>query len=496
MVKIRNIFGDEYKGKQGNAVYQKRYGRQIRRLRDGRKRNNSPAQEEQKARFRQAHAWVKSLSTQEIEGLKRFVAEHYPELTWQQYAIKTALDRGKATVTIHETELSKETWLDDWDLVEWYYRQEITLSNQLTRDLVGYQKRLNLDDTKVGPHFRWDLGGADLRFYDSNGTKLPYYVEDWNEANRTATVWVKVPLIPAGGSTTIKMYYYNEQATSESDPTQVFDFFDDFETWEGWTQYGSGVVSQSSTYVKHGQYALRKTGYGDPNGGYKAIGKTLGRNIILEAWIMRDYNSGANADRIGVIDDSGNGYGFIKSDPDDYIAVDKRTGYNAVVYGKVTAVTTNKIWYWCQLVITDSEVISQVVDDGGTLKQAVFADTDYNQFTRVYVFGGYPYNVDYMRMRQYAEQEPVETWGVETYGRITKQVTVVTTTVTVSHSGLQKVEVYDPSGNLLVTHDALSDLKEGKITQMHAVKFEGDTAQPVGKVVFWSISGVRNEQQL
>jgi len=493
MVKIRNLFGDRYKGRQGDAVYQGRYGKQIRRTWNDRKKNRSPAQEEQKARFRQAHAWVRTLSTEEIEGLKRFTAEHYPSLTWQQYAIKTALDRGRVSVTTHEHVETQEVYKSDWDLEGWDYRQEITLTNNNSTDLTDFQVKLTLDDTKVGPHFRWDLGGADLRFFDSNGTKLTYYVETWDEANRTATVWVKVTLIPAGGSTTIKMYYGNEQAVSESDANAVFEFFDDFETWEGWIQHGDGQVSQSAAYVKHGSYSLKKSSNGDPNGGCKAIGKTLGRNIVLECWILRESNSGSNADRVGVIDDNGNGYGLYKVDKNKYIGIDKRTNYTGTTYNKKSATTTNKKWYFTQLILTDTQVIAQYVDDSGTLKRTSLDDTDYTQFTRVYVFGGYPYYVDYMRIRKHAKQEPVETWGNETYGRITKQVTVVTTTVTVSHSGLEAVEVYDNQGNLLTREDGLSNVAEGKITQMHAVRFTLSEPQPIGRVVYWSISGVRNE---
>ena len=42
MVKVRNVFGDEYRGRQGPAVYQKFYGKQVRRLWDGRKKNTAP----------------------------------------------------------------------------------------------------------------------------------------------------------------------------------------------------------------------------------------------------------------------------------------------------------------------------------------------------------------------------------------------------------------------------------------------------------------------
>ena len=56
--------------------------------------------------------------------------------------------------------------------------------------------------------------GADIRFYDPDGTELKYEVEDWDDTANTANVWVKVPRIDAGSTSDyINMHYNLSNAT-------------------------------------------------------------------------------------------------------------------------------------------------------------------------------------------------------------------------------------------------------------------------------------------
>ena len=197
--------------------------------------------------------------------------------------------------------------------------------------------------------------------------------------------------------------FYNYQ-----DPKQLFEFYDDFEVWEGWVTHGSGVVSQSSEQAFQGNYSLKKSSHGDPNGGYKAIGKTITYPVALEAWIIRTTLPGANADRIGIIDDNGNGYGiYVNHDP-DYVAIDKRTNYSATTYGRVDVPIPENEWYKAVFIWNNGNLIARVYDRLGSLiGEATYTDTQYSSFTRVYVFGGYVYYVDLMFLRKYIEPEPV-----------------------------------------------------------------------------------------
>lgn len=64
--------------------------------------------------------------------------------------------------------------------------------------------------------------GEDLRF-SSNGTPLPFQIDEWDPANGTAGVWVRIPTIKGNARQGIKMHWGRGDATSESNGAAVFD---------------------------------------------------------------------------------------------------------------------------------------------------------------------------------------------------------------------------------------------------------------------------------
>jgi len=131
---------------------------------------------------------------------------------------------------------------------DWSYRRAITIAEQSGSTLTDFQVAINVTyDSKMQADF------DDLRFTWLNETSgeeqvIPYWIED--KVNGSwAYVWVKVPEIPASGTATVYMYYGNPSATSESNGTAVFEFFDDFEgtslDTNKWTAEGTPTVSDS-----------------------------------------------------------------------------------------------------------------------------------------------------------------------------------------------------------------------------------------------------------
>ncbi len=114
------------------------------------------------------------------------------------------------------------TW---WDH-SWLYRKPINVTDNSGSTLSNYQVKLIIDHvaSKMNPDF------SDLRFTDSDQvTLIPYWVEKYT-ASVSAVAWVNVPSILSSGNRTIYMYYGNIAATSASNGTATFEFFDDFET--------------------------------------------------------------------------------------------------------------------------------------------------------------------------------------------------------------------------------------------------------------------------
>jgi hypothetical protein len=122
--------------------------------------------------------------------------------------------------------------LDGWN----YYRQ-VTITNNVTQALTDYQVNFTLDTAALIAQGKMRSDCGDLRVTLSDGqTLLPYWIEP-NTCNTNSTkIWTKVPLIPASGSTTIYVWYGNPQATSQSNASATFYYYDDGSLYSSWTQ--------------------------------------------------------------------------------------------------------------------------------------------------------------------------------------------------------------------------------------------------------------------
>jgi len=106
----------------------------------------------------------------------------------------------------------------DWTLYD--YRRMVTIQENSTTDLSGYQVKLSLNNTNFS-FANADSSGNDLRF-SYNGTSLSYWIESWNAVGEIAVVWVKIPSIPSGGETIIYMYYGKSGETAASNFDNTF----------------------------------------------------------------------------------------------------------------------------------------------------------------------------------------------------------------------------------------------------------------------------------
>jgi len=494
MVKIKNVFGDEYRGKQKHAVYQKRYGKQIRRIKEDKKANRAPAQLEQQRRFKIGISWYKSLSYFEKEGLKLFLNERGIGLTPQQYAIKTALDRGKVTKIVLGEQVVGGEAPADWDAEGWNYRQEITLTNNTASDLTDYQVKLELDASKVGAHFDWARMGADLRFYDENGNELSYYIESWDETGKQAIIWVKVGLIPASSTAKIKMYYGNSEAVSESDGEAVFEFFDDFEgaslDTNKWTEGGTGtkIVSNSVLTVTSENDVAS---YVESTQSFDMTDKIVEVKAKLADTTTTKFESAivlfcGDNNRVLVWNEGAT------------------AGYNAIVllkdgtaYGQGSAwqVSPNFVVYG--ITATTAETIFSR-DDSGTVYYLTSMNLTVQYKIRLgdyFADGSYGTGeFDWVRVRKYAEQEPSIEFRAEEEAEPGEPVTITVEHVIVEHSGMQNVMILDENGELIKEYTNLSDIASGDIATR--LDFINRTEKTVRTVIIESISGVLNKWTL
>ncbi len=90
--------GDIKTGAQGEAVYQRHYGRQIRRLRSDKRGDVSKVQKARRVLFKQGLEWRKGLNRHDRLVLEQYAYQaHYTDeqgitLTWDRMAMKIALE--------------------------------------------------------------------------------------------------------------------------------------------------------------------------------------------------------------------------------------------------------------------------------------------------------------------------------------------------------------------------------------------------------------------
>ncbi len=187
-----------------------------------------------------------------------------------------------------------------------FHKVDITITEQSGNDLTNYQVRLTIDNTTC-PSLNWGNNGNDIRFYDpGSGTYLDYWIESWDDVNQNATIWVKVPSIPANGAVTIEMYYGDTSLPAASNLTNTQDsytFTEDFSSgtinsayWHTYST-GNGRI-QANAGQGHPAPALTM----DSTGGNalnvfsteNAIPKVSSITITYEAREWGDENHGCN----------------------------------------------------------------------------------------------------------------------------------------------------------------------------------------------------------
>lgn len=112
----------------------------------------------------------------------------------------------------------------EWYNASWSRRQRVRLTTTATTTVTNVQVKFDVPyDSDMQADF------DDLRFTDSGGTtSIPFWIESVI-TSATATVWAKIPSLPASSYADIFMYYGNGGVGSLSSGTTTFSFFDDFE---------------------------------------------------------------------------------------------------------------------------------------------------------------------------------------------------------------------------------------------------------------------------
>ena len=184
-----------------------------------------------------------------------------------------------------------------WPLDGWDYRRPVTITEQSGNDLTDYQVLVELNNTNFN-FAHAQTNGEDIRFTDKEGDLRDYWIEEWDAVNETAKIWVKVPSIPANGTTELYMYYGNPSASSASDGDATFEFFDDFEDYtEKWQEGGDSPTVSSETV--DGRSVVKIT-----NGGINCGGIETKQSINVENRVIERLIKGWMDALVGDVDEN------------------------------------------------------------------------------------------------------------------------------------------------------------------------------------------------
>ena len=117
-----------------------------------------------------------------------------------------------------------------FSLSGWHYIREITIDNTTNGStLNNYQVLVIFDTETLVSNGKLNSNLSDIRFTLSDGTQLPYWIENGSGLNQpNSYIWVKISNILANSQEKIFLFYGNSSAVSTADGSITFDFFDDF----------------------------------------------------------------------------------------------------------------------------------------------------------------------------------------------------------------------------------------------------------------------------
>lgn len=115
----------------------------------------------------------------------------------------------------------------------WKKKRKITINNTGIAQLTDIPIAIFLNSSRIDYNVV-QSAGQDVRFFDANGTELPYEIERWSTGG-ASLLWLKIPVVSANSTTdSIQMWYGNPSANPasaaksvwSSDYTAVYHMYD------------------------------------------------------------------------------------------------------------------------------------------------------------------------------------------------------------------------------------------------------------------------------
>jgi hypothetical protein len=270
------------------------------------------------------------------------------------------------------------------------YEKDISIAYSGSQDFSsGYQVKLVINtQALINAHQMQDTCN-DMRFSETDGTNIPYWIE--SGCNTASTVvWVKTNLVHSA-SKTIFFYYGNNAVSSAVSGSNVFDFFDDFNSGLGkWNTNGTSP-SLSGGYATFDQVSSRTQNLTSKTS-FDTAGITMGMKIHLN-----NVNNQRMYYGFGSISSDGNGTGCVYAGSMNRLYAYYGTDYSAYTF---PAYGTDFNVYFHNLA---GNLLSTTV--GSTTVNSAAGHTNSGQI----FLGGdnLGASIDWVYAREYSSSEPV-----------------------------------------------------------------------------------------
>ncbi len=177
---------------------------------------------------------------------------------------------------------------DVWWNYSWRYRIPINISSGV--DLTDYQVQIDINLTEWYEKGYLDESGKDIRFANSSGVELDFWIEDMEVSGEKSTIWVKIPKISQSEIETIYMYFGNLDAEMASSIDNTMDsglryfYYRDINRDYFHTFHGTDVYSTAPNFNWGGNYIILN---GNP---WENLSDYV--SIRWEGWIANDGDGG------------------------------------------------------------------------------------------------------------------------------------------------------------------------------------------------------------
>ncbi len=188
-------------------------------------------------------------------------------------------------------------------------------------------------------------------------------------------------------------------------------FFDDFEDGNlaPWNPLQAGQIQLVDDPLDG--WVLRKSGNNDPHGGWVPFGLTVS-DFELLLFTRKVNTAGGNANRYGVTDAAGNGYGFYLNFSDSRLYLESRSSWSTTALANSSAALPGGMelgqWYTLRLARQGDQLTVQAyvgrVDPAvvAPLLEVSATDTSHSSFTQMSVNGGREFDTDDIQLADLA----------------------------------------------------------------------------------------------